>query len=138
MDDRGGVARIDQLTDSNFHVLKQKVQLVLALRELDDYIVDDPPDQSDTDSFKSWSRADRKARALIGLSLSDEHLEHVRDAATAKEIVVQCATNVWVCRSTETLQTMAHERTHKDPPGVRVLAFSLNTLRCSSPKVAKG
>lgn len=29
---------------------------------------------------------DRKARAVIGLSLSDEHLEHVRDVKTAREM----------------------------------------------------
>ena len=36
-----------------------------------------------------WMKGDRKARAIIGLSLSDEHLEHVRDVETAKEM--RCA-----------------------------------------------
>ena len=31
-----------------------------------------------------WMKGDRKARAIIGLSLSDEDLEHVRDVETAK------------------------------------------------------
>lgn len=38
--------------------------------------------------FKAWCLADRKARSLIVLSLSDEHLEHVQTAATAKEMWV--------------------------------------------------
>lgn len=33
-----------------------------------------------------WRKGDRKARAIIGLSRSDEHLEHVRDVSSAKEM----------------------------------------------------
>ncbi len=47
-------------------------------------------DKTDTSNepvkLSTWKKRDRKARAIIGLSLSDEHLEHVRDVSTAKEM----------------------------------------------------
>ena len=62
---------------------KQKLELILAFNELNLHIGDSagrPPgsDQADT-SFKQ----DAKAKAIIGLTLSHGHLEHVRDCATA-------------------------------------------------------
>ena len=102
-DDMGSSStKIEKLNDSNYHFWKQKIVLFLALKELDDLIEDDPPtetavtddstekDKSDasteTVEFSIWKKRDRKARAIIGLSLSDEHLEHVRDVTTAKEM----------------------------------------------------
>ena len=83
MDDQLGSFKVVKLNDDNFHVWKQRIELVLAYRELDDHITDDPPHESDH-HFKAWKRSDSRARAVIGLSLSDEHLEHVRDVPTAK------------------------------------------------------
>lgn len=45
MDDRGGLVNIGELTDSNFYVWKQKIQLLLALRDLDDYTDSEVPSQ---------------------------------------------------------------------------------------------
>jgi len=81
----GGSPRIEKLSDDNFHAWKQKIVLLLSLRDLDHYIEDDPPRDDSTDIL-TWTRGDRKARAVIGLSLSDEHLGHVRDVETAKEM----------------------------------------------------
>ncbi len=72
--------KVDKFINSNFHALKQKIQLVLSLRELDDYIQDDPP-IDDAEVYRDWCKYDRKAMAVIGISLSDEHLEHVRDVS---------------------------------------------------------
>ena len=83
----GGSIRIDKLTDSNFYVWKQKIQLLLALRDVDQYIIEGRvPSDENPDERRKWIRGDSKAKALIGLSLSDEHLEHVRDAETAREM----------------------------------------------------
>ena len=80
-----GGFKIEKLGDSNFHVWKQKVELVLAFRELDDLITEQtPPD--DADEVLKWKKKDAKAKAVIGLTLSDEHLDHVRDAETAFEM----------------------------------------------------
>ena len=84
MDESSGSVRIEKLNDTNFHAWKRKIQLLLAIRDLEDYIHDDRP--IDEASQKKWDRGDRKAQAAIGLSLSDEHLEHVSDALTAKEM----------------------------------------------------
>ena len=83
-DDMGGSMKIDKLTDSNYHAWKQKIVLLLSLKDLDEFIEENPP--TDTTELAKWNRKDRKARAIIGLSLSDEHLEHVCDVETAKEI----------------------------------------------------
>ena len=66
---------------------KQKIQLLLALRDVDEYIVEGRvPSEERAEERKKWIRGDSKAKALIGLSLSDEHLEHVRDVDTAHEM----------------------------------------------------
>lgn len=83
MDSSGGF-KIEKLSESNFHVWKQKIELVLAFRELSEHLDHDRP-LSNSDE-QQWHRDDAKARAIIGLSLSDEHLEHVRDVTTASEM----------------------------------------------------
>lgn len=80
----GGVNfRIERLTDSNFHVGKQKIELVLAFKEVSFYTLSSArrPTPNDDDAGK-WFREDAKARAVIRLSLSEKHLEHVRDCAS--------------------------------------------------------
>ena len=84
MESGSGMFKIEKLSESNFHVWKQKVELILAFRELDDHISDSAPATLPNDpQLDSWVKADAKARAVIGLTLSDEHLEHVRDCETA-------------------------------------------------------
>ena len=82
-DDFGGSSKIEKLNDSNFYVWKERIVHILALKDLDAFIEDLP-----TEDIGSavWKKNDRKARAIIGLSLSDEHLEHVRDVKTAREM----------------------------------------------------
>ena len=81
-----GLGRIEKLTDSNFYIWKQKIQLLLALRDVDQYISDDVvPDSTSADERRKWIRGDAKAKAIIGLSLSDDHLQHVRGLSSAKE-----------------------------------------------------
>lgn len=38
MDSTGSIFKIEKLSDLNFHVWKQRVELVLAFRELDSHI----------------------------------------------------------------------------------------------------
>ena len=84
MDTNSGI-RIDKLRDDNFHTWKTRIQLVLSLKEVDGYISDDPPDR-ESDSYSEWNKGDLKAKALIGLTLSDAHLEQVQHAGSAKEM----------------------------------------------------
>ena len=80
-----GGFKIEKLGDDNFHVWKQKVELVLAFRELEDHITEHEL-PSAPDKLREWKRRDAKARAVIGLTLSDDHLDHVRGAETALEM----------------------------------------------------
>ncbi len=84
--------KIEKLNDSNYHFWKQKIVLLLALKDLDDLIEEDPP--TEKTEHATWTKKDRKARAVIGLSLSDEHLEHVRDMDSAKKMW-EAITNVF-------------------------------------------
>ena len=88
MEDQGGASlRIEKLTDSNFYIWKQKIQLLLALKDVDHNVIEsEVPGLPESDDRRTWLRGDIKAKAIIGLSLSDEHLEHVRDCETAKQM----------------------------------------------------
>ena len=77
--------KIEKLGDDNYHVWKQKVELLLAFKELDDHITE-PERPIDTDNWSEWKKKDAKAKAIIGLTLSDDHLDHVRGAETALEM----------------------------------------------------
>lgn len=77
--------KISKLNDDNFHVWKSRILLVLALKELDQFIVDNPPPAS-SDGYQKWQKSDNKAKAIIGLNLSDSHLEQVEHAKTAKDL----------------------------------------------------
>ena len=77
--------KIDKLVDSNFHVWKQKVELVLGDRGVTDHILDtSTPD--DPLELAQWKKDDAKAKAVIGLTLSNDLLEHVRGLETAFEM----------------------------------------------------
>jgi len=78
-------SKIDKLTHDNYYAWKQRIVHLLALRDLDEHIDDDPP-SDDSTSFHTWRKKDRKAQAIIGLTLSDELLENVRECHTAKEM----------------------------------------------------
>lgn len=82
MDGSSSGFKIEKLSDSNYHVWKQKIELVLAFRELSDHLESRPVPTNNAD-LSIWLKNDAKAKAIIGLSLSDEHLEHVRDVETA-------------------------------------------------------
>lgn len=64
----GGSGNIKKLKESNFPAWKQKCFLLLALRDLDEYIEEAPPDEDDPNR-STWLRNDRKARAVTGMSL---------------------------------------------------------------------
>lgn len=75
MDSTSGSLKIDKLTTSIFS-WKHKVQLVLSYRELDEYIGEKFSPPTDPDESFNWHRSDRMAMVIIGLSLSDLHLNH--------------------------------------------------------------
>ena len=86
MDSNSGI-RIEKLREDNFHTWKTRIQLVLSLKEVDNFVTDDPPkNESDSTAYSEWRKNDLKAKAIIGLTLSDSYLEQVQHAETAKQM----------------------------------------------------
>ncbi len=87
MDSDNSSAKIEKLNNSNYHFWKIRIEHVLALKDLEEFLVDDPPgDDARTTDITQWTRKDKKAQAIIGLTLSDDLLENVREVKTAKEM----------------------------------------------------
>lgn len=78
---------MEKLTEHNFHVWKQKIDLIIAYREVDHVVSERNPYDEGSSEHKRWVRSDKVALPVIGLSLSDDMLEHVRGLETAKEML---------------------------------------------------
>ena len=83
MDSDSSSSKIEKLNASNFHAWKQKIFHLLVLKDLEEYIDADPPVGAD---LAAWRKKDIKAQAIIGLTLSDDLLENVREVQTTKEM----------------------------------------------------
>jgi len=82
----GGIM-IDKLTETNFHEWRQRIKMVLALRDLDDMLDEDgKPTDADARECAVWKRRDTKASAIIGLTVGSEQLEHVSGCKTMAEM----------------------------------------------------
>jgi gag-polypeptide of LTR copia-type len=83
-----GGFKFDKLISSNFHIWKQKIELVLAFRELDEvvYNVESTNILKDATAIAEFKKKDDKAKAVIGLTFSDERLDHVRRAKSAAKM----------------------------------------------------
>jgi len=61
--------------------------MVLALRDLDDMLNEDgKPTDAETRELPVWKRREKKASAIIGLTLGSEQLEHVSGCKTTAEM----------------------------------------------------
>ena len=86
MESESSSIKIEKLNDSNFHIWKVKIKMVLSLRELD-YLLDGGTlPTAKNSNYVSWIIKDKKARAIIGLSLSNSHFERVRHSTSAKNM----------------------------------------------------
>jgi len=82
----GGI-QIDKSTKTNFHEWRQRIKMVLALRDLDDMLDEDgKPTDADDRKLSLWKRRDTKASAIIGLTIGTEQLEHVSGCKTTVEM----------------------------------------------------
>ncbi len=84
MEPESSAIRIETLNESNYHSWKVEIQHVLALKDLEDFLEDDPP--SNATELVLWKKKDKKTRAVIGLTLSNDMLENVREADSAKKM----------------------------------------------------
>lgn len=80
--------RIEKLDYSNFHSWKQKMELILGHREVDEMIDPNlrPRRPTDQEELLKWLRKDKSARMAIGITLSDEMLKNVAHTTTALEM----------------------------------------------------
>jgi hypothetical protein len=81
-------SKIDKLTAGNYHTWRQKIELVLAFCELDEVVFNTGSTNTlqDAAAIAEFRKKDAKAKTMIGLTLCDEHLEHVRGANSAAEM----------------------------------------------------
>lgn len=89
MEDNGSDFKVEKLSGASYHVWKQKILLVLTVKDLDHFRTEDPPSHNgghEGNSISKWACKDRKVQAIISLSMSDEYLEHVRDSVSAKDM----------------------------------------------------
>ena len=86
MDSESASIRIEKLNENNFHIWKVKIRMVLCIRELEQYLSDDKPPPETDSKYQEWIRNDSKARAFIGLSLTNNHLEQVQHSKSAKDM----------------------------------------------------
>lgn len=54
---------IDKLKNDNLHIWKNIVQLILSLRELDDYLTTEYPGNGSSE-HTTWTKGNRKAKAI--------------------------------------------------------------------------
>lgn len=72
---------ITKLNNRNYQVWKHKVELLLIRDELWHTIDETKPESPE----ERWLKADRQARATIGLLVEDDQLRHIKDTASAQE-----------------------------------------------------
>lgn len=77
---------IEKLTESKFFYWKQKITVILPYREIDHTIFSRNKYRKENPQYFKWMQCDKPAQAIIGLSLSDDMLEHVQIASTASEM----------------------------------------------------
>jgi CHAD domain-containing protein len=72
--------RSEKLNETNYYVWKQKMEMILQIRDLWEVVKSGVSSGDQQGSQKSL-----KAKAIIGLTLADSQLVHIRNAKTAQE-----------------------------------------------------
>jgi hypothetical protein len=83
-----GGFKIEKLTASNYLTWKQKIEQILAFRELHEVVfnIGSTNVMLDAAAAAEFQKKDAKAKAVIGLTFSDENLEHVRGVESAAKM----------------------------------------------------
>lgn len=85
-------ARIEKLNNSNYSIWKFKMELLLIKESLWKVIneVESKPvlaaDLKNKNEVDEWNKLDDQARALIGLTVEDDQLAHIRKSTTAVQV----------------------------------------------------
>lgn len=85
MESSDSLPRIDKVSDDKFHAWKQKIILLLSLKDLQKIIAPEPI-PTNIEVLETWKKQDGKAMVLIGVSLSDNHLGHVGGTTGTRDL----------------------------------------------------
>lgn len=75
----------EKLNNDNYFTWKYRMEMLLKKESVWKAISDATSASSTTTSDPNWIEKDKKAMALIGLSVMDNQLQHIRNSKTAKE-----------------------------------------------------
>ena len=79
--------RIEKLTDSNFYIWKQKIQLLLSLKDVAHHVIEsEVPDVSDSDDRRTWLRGDNKPKQSLVFPCQTSTLSMSVIVKTAKQM----------------------------------------------------
>ncbi len=78
--------KIEKLTNTNYYTWKIRIVHILTLKDLEHFLDEDIPRSATPEEHTKWIKGDKKAQAIIGLTLSNDLLENVREVETAKEM----------------------------------------------------
>lgn len=67
---------MSELCANKAHDWKSRIHMVLSLKEIDEYIEDDPLAYN-SEEYRKWSCSNNKAKATIKLAIFESHLEQV-------------------------------------------------------------
>ena len=84
MESESNSHRIEKLNDTNYFAWKIRIFHILALKDLEDCLNEDPPE--DATERVTWQKKDKKAQEIIGLSINDDLLAKAREVSSAKEM----------------------------------------------------
>ena len=85
MDSERTTISIKMLSNKTYSSWNQRIVHELAFKDFDDFIDDESLGRGSV-TLNAWSTKDRKAQAIIGLTLPDELLENVREVKSAREM----------------------------------------------------
>lgn len=75
--------QIVKLNNTNWTSWKYRMGMILIKEDLWETIDEFPPD--DADALPIWRKRERKARAIIGLSVEDNQLIYIRNCTTSRD-----------------------------------------------------
>lgn len=76
---------MEKLTDNIFHIWNQEVKFVPAFRKLNDILTDSKPAKNENE-LPERKKRDAKAKSILGVTLSDDHLDHVHGLSSVADM----------------------------------------------------
>lgn len=75
----------EKLNNDNYFTWKYRTEMLLKKEKVWKTITETQPGATEAAALTNWLEKDEKAMAIIGLSVADNQLQHIRNSTTAKE-----------------------------------------------------